>query len=112
WIHLDSRTPLERYLFKRIEVGPGRLVVAVVWLFTLYELAIRYRGVVARTTGRIFEPLGRASLYVFIVQAFVTFPLYVNDRVGLVAGTLADVVIIGGIWLMVRYRVLFSVIPR
>ncbi len=112
WIHIDGRTPLERHLFSRVEVGPGRLGVAVVWLFTAYQLVTRYGAEVARTAGRIFEPLGRASLHVFIVQAFITFPLHADRGAGLVAATLADVLVIAGIWLMVRYRVLFSVIPR
>lgn len=112
WIHLGDRTPLEIRLFHRVEVGPGRLVVAVVWLVTFYELANRYGAALARTVGRILEPLGRASLYVFIVQAFVTFPFYAGEDAGFVAATLADVLIIGVLWFMVRYRVLFSVIPR
>lgn len=112
WIHLGDRTPLEVRLFHRVEVGPGRLVVAVVWLVTFYALASRYRAALSRTVGRILEPLGRASLYVFIVQAFVTFPFYAHEDAGFFAGTLADVLVIAGIWYMVRYRVLFSVIPR
>ena len=113
WIYIDHRTAIEAHLFNRVEVGPGRLVVAAVWLLALYALATRHEALLARSVGRIFEPLGRASLYVFIVQSFLTFPFHIaGERVGLLPATLADVVVIAAVWLLVRYRVLFSIIPR
>lgn len=65
--------------------------------------------------GWLWIPLGQASLYVFIVHVF--FVLAVAnipglDRQSFWQGTLIHTAVIAVIYLMVRKRFLFSVIPR
>ena len=60
-------------------------------------------------------PLGQATLYVFVLHVF--FVLLVANVPGLTGDhlwwdTLAHAVVLGLLWLMVRRRFLFSVVPR
>jgi hypothetical protein len=106
------RTQLEAYAFDRDRLGPARLVCAVLLVASLYVLVRAFQARLVPTIGKLFVPLGQASLYVYIVQSMLTFVL-VNRRMTdpwLAAATSAAVV--GLVWIMVRNRVLFGVIPR
>jgi Mg2+ and Co2+ transporter CorA len=68
-----------------------------------------------KVIGWFWIPLGAASLYVFIVHVF--FVLAVGNIPGLDRGswwqgTLVHTTVLALIWLMVKKRFLFSVIPR
>jgi hypothetical protein len=72
-----------------------------------------------RTLGWLLIPLGQASLYVFVVHLIfvlmasnlVPFGFH-NDLRSMLLATVVHASVIGGIWLMVRHRVLFRWIPR
>jgi hypothetical protein len=101
-----------RFLFDKVRVGPGRLLVAAVWLVCLYAIVKRFEPAILRSVGRFFEPLGRNSLYVYIVQSALVFPLFnLYVRTFWVA-TAEDVLVLGAVWVMVKKRVLFDWIPR
>ena len=90
----------------------GRIVCALILVTSLYAVIRRYEAPLARTVGKLVIPLGQASLYVYIVQSMITFVL-VNRTLAnpwLAAAITAGVV--GGVWIMVKNRVLFGVIPR
>jgi hypothetical protein len=74
--------------------------------------AERNRAGLLRFAGPFLEPLGRASLYVYIVHSLICFFVSEKDPVSLVHGTLLDAAVLGAIWAMVRFRVLFALIPR
>ena len=105
-------TRLEGYAFDRNRLGPGRAACAVVVVATLYGVIRTFEAPLVRTIGALFVPLGQASLYVYIVQSLATFVL-VDDSMSNPCLALAiNLALIGAVWLMVKYRVWFGVIPR
>ena len=69
----------------------------------------------ARTVGRFLIPIGQATLYVFIVHVFMI--LLLNqfpwaEAPGFWLATAIHCTMIAAAYLMVRYKVLYSIIPR
>jgi len=65
--------------------------------------------------GWFFIPIGQASLYVFILHVFAciaiaNFTWFGGDNIWV--NTLGHTLVFLFMWLMVRYKVLFNVIPR
>ena len=105
-------TELEQFLFDRHRLGVGRIASALVLFPTLYALirALGWRGM--ETLGRFFVPLGQASLYVYILQSIGSYVLVDFQLANLwLAGAISGA-LIGALWLSVRYRVLWGIIPR
>jgi hypothetical protein len=68
-----------------------------------------------RALGWFLVPLGQATLYVFVMHvllALVVANVPGLASAGVVVGTLAYVVILGLLWVMVRTRFLFRLVPR
>ena len=61
--------------------------------------------------GGFVLPLGRHWLYVFIVHAPIVYYLCGHRLQNFFAATLVDAAVLAFVWLLVRGRVLFSVIP-
>lgn len=101
--------------YVRVLLQSGRLVdLALVVLVAFVALTAFWKPVSA-AVGRLFVPLGQASLYVFVVHVF--FVLAVAnvpglDRDSAWQGALVHVVEIALAWVLVRRQVLFSVVPR
>ncbi len=113
--------PDERFLalyedwFLRPTLGLGRVLATALLLVTLSALLTAYWRPLRAALGWLLIPLGQATLYVFVVQVF--FALAVANVPGLPSGnvlvnTAAHAVVLALVWLMVRHRFLFSVIPR
>lgn len=108
--------------FQKNPAQAGRVVCSVAFTIAFYRFLGKCRPVADRVFGRLFEPLGRSSLYVFVVHvpliALVDqFPGYFDGPIGYSPATVwLNTAVIGGviatIWLMVRFRVLFGIIPR
>jgi hypothetical protein len=98
--------------FHQPRLGPGRLLVSAIWITFLWMWVKRHEERVLRYAGPILEPLGRNSLYVYIVQSVVVYLFSVRNTVPFWEGTLLDIVVLAIIWSMVRWRVLFGIIPR
>jgi hypothetical protein len=101
--------------FERTTLDVGRLLVVVVTLITLYGALTAFWRPVARVLGPVLVPLGQATLYVFILHVF--FALVVANVPALaqgtvLRGTLTHTVVLAALWLMVRTRFLFRLIPR
>jgi hypothetical protein len=105
-------TRLEGYLFDRDRLGPGRLACALVVVATLYALVSSFEAPLVRTLGKLFVPLGQASLYVYLVQSMLTFALVDRSLTDPWRAVAINVAMVGLVWLMVRNRVLFRIIPR
>lgn len=105
-------TRLEGYIFDRDRLGPGRLACAVVVVATLYAVVRRFEVPLLRTVGRLFVPLGQASLYVYIMQSMLTFVLVNRSMTDPWLAVAINAAMVGFVWLMVRNRVLFRIIPR
>jgi hypothetical protein len=57
-------------------------------------------------------PLGQASLYVYIAQSMLTFVLVNRSMANPWLAAVTTVAMVGLVWIMVRNRVLFRIIPR
>jgi hypothetical protein len=101
--------------FERTYLEVGRLVNVLLVVVALYALLTAYWKPLHRAAGWFFIPLGQASLYVFIVHVF--FSLLVWNIPALTEGSLwlnsaVYVGILGLLWVMVRTKFLYSVVPR
>ncbi len=99
----------------RVFLQWGRLLDLAVMLVVAYAFLTTCWKPVNAVIGWLWIPLGQASLYVFIVHVF--FVLAVGnipglDRMSIWQGTLVHTVVILTIWVMVKKKFLFSVIPR
>ena len=67
------------------------------------------------TVVPVLAPLGQATLYVFVLQVFavlIVANIPLPSTTPVFWGTLVHTAVLVGMWLMVRHRVLFRVIPR
>ncbi len=101
--------------YDRTFLQPGRLVNLLFFLGVGYIVLTAFWKPLNRGFGWLYVPLGQASMYVFTVHVF--FVLLVGnipglDRTNAWQGLLVHSLVVAAIWLMVRYKVLFNVIPR
>ncbi|MHA7280283.1 OpgC domain-containing protein [Arthrobacter sp. MDT2-2] len=101
--------------FERTYLGPGRLFNVLLVIITGYALLSAYWKPLERTLGWFLIPLGQATLYVFILHVFLilaaaNIPALRQGDIWL--NTAAYIVILALLWIMVRTRFLFRVIPR
>lgn len=108
--------------FQKDSLDPGRLVTSTSFIVSLYLLLTYFWPIFNKLLGWLFIPLGRASLYVFILHLpllmiadqlpgyFDGVPQFDKDKIW--RDTAILLAIIAALWLMVKNRVLFSVIPR
>lgn len=101
--------------YTRIFLQPGRLVDLALMIVVAYAFLTTCWKPVNKVVGWFWIPMGQASLYVFIVHVF--FALAVGnipgvERTSVWQGALIHTAIVLLIWLMVKKKFLFSVIPR
>lgn len=107
-----------KYMLKN-SLGLLRVVDDACVLIVVYGLLTRFWQPVNKAFGWFLIPIGRASLYVFIVHVFFVaavgnvlpfgFPL---DHPHLWINTIAHTLTLLGLWLLVRYEILYRWIPR
>ena len=102
-------------LFERTYLGIGRLVNVLLLVVTGFAVMNAFWRPLHAALGWFFIPLGQATLYVFIMHVF--FALLVANIPALATGntwlnTAAYVAILGLLWVMVKTRFLFKVVPR
>jgi hypothetical protein len=100
--------------FGRTYLAPGRLLNVMVLVVAAYAFLTAYWKPVERALGWFLIPLGRATLYVFIlhvalIAVIANIPALRQGDVLL--NTAAYALVLGLLWLMVRTRFLFRVIP-
>ncbi|MCU1634446.1 MAG: acyltransferase protein [Micrococcaceae bacterium] len=101
--------------YVRVSLQPGRLVNLAFFILAAHVILTSFWRPISRLTGWLYVPLGRASLYVFIVHVY--FVLAVGnlpglDRSSFWQGFVIHAVVTLVIWVMVRKKFLFSVIPN
>ncbi|MDF2050013.1 OpgC domain-containing protein [Arthrobacter sp. Cr_A7] len=101
-------------LFSRTYLAPGRLLNVLVLVVAAYAFLTAYWKPVQRTLGWFLIPLGRATLYVFIMHVVLiavvaNIPALQQENVLL--NTAAYAAVLGLLWVMVRSRFLFRIIP-
>lgn len=96
--------------------SPVHMVLVFGNLTALYYLVSWLWAPLARLVGWFFIPLGQAALYVYIVHAVLVFyvlaatPLFGQLEGPLLTASLLGLMLL--IWVMVKKRFLFRVIPR
>lgn len=111
----DAFASIYTALFERTPLAPGRLVFVVGLLITLYAALTVLRRPVERFVVPVLAPLGQATLYVFVLQVFfvaVVASLPLPETGTVLWGTLIHAMVLTALWLLVRHRVLFSLVPR
>ncbi|MDY7527166.1 OpgC family protein [Cryobacterium sp. 10C2] len=101
--------------FGRTNLEPGRLLNVMLVVVSLYALVSAYWRPIRRALGWFLIPLGQATLYVFIMHVFfaliaANIPALQDGNVWLNTG--AYVVILALLWVMVRTKFLFRIVPR
>ena len=102
-------------LFERTSLGIGRLVNVLLLVVTGFAVMSAFWRPIHAALGWFFIPLGQATLYVFIMHVF--FALLVANITALATGntwlnTAVYIAILGLLWVMVKTRFLFKVVPR
>jgi hypothetical protein len=100
--------------FGRTYLAPGRLLNVVVLVVAAYAFLTAYWKPVERALGWFLIPLGRATLYVFIIHVVLiaviaNIPALREGDVWI--NTAAYAVVLGLLWVMVRTRFLFRIVP-
>jgi len=101
--------------YQRVDMQWGRLADVVLMVVCTYAILTVFWKPINAVIGWLWIPLGQASLYVFVWQVF--FALAVAsipglDRTNWVIGTAIHVGLIMLVWVMVKKKFLFKVIPR
>ncbi|OOB92290.1 OpgC domain-containing protein [Rathayibacter sp. VKM Ac-2630] len=101
--------------FERTTLDPGRVLNVLLVTVTGYALLSLLWKPIHRLLGWFLIPLGQATLYVFVMH--VLFVLIVAnlpflDRGSIVIDSLAYVVVLALLWVMVKTRFLFGIVPR
>jgi fucose 4-O-acetylase-like acetyltransferase len=100
--------------FGRTYLDPGRLLNVLILVVAAYAFLTAYWKPVERALGWFLIPLGQATLYVFILHV-VLIAVIANVPVlkegDILINTAAYAAILGLLWLMVKKRVLFGIIP-
>ena len=106
-------------LFDKTVARPGRLVAFAIWFPFLYlVLTIGWRGL-ATALGWILIPFGQNALYVYAMHLFAVFlgalilPYVPGfDRMNPMHNTPVQVASVALIWVAVRFRMFFDIVPR
>lgn len=105
--------PLESFLFDKLKLGPGRVMVFYIFITLAYLAVKRYEATMVKWVGWFFLPLGQNSLYVYIVQSLIIFVPFGNPiKDNLLLASLEGLATLFVIWWLTKHKVLFKVIPR
>jgi hypothetical protein len=101
--------------FERTYLEPGRVLNVALIVIAGYALLSAYWKPIAAVTGWFFIPLGQATLYVFIMHIF--FALIISNvpvlREGSVwLNSLVYVFVLLLMWVMVKTKFLYKIVPR
>lgn len=108
------RSSLHVYFDKEL-LPLARLAMATAWFCSGYWLFRRFETYITHIAGWILLPFGTHSLYVYTVQAFFLFFVHLivpSGNTTFLINALLSWGTIALIWIMVRYHILFKIIPR
>lgn len=112
-------------LFAKPELGPARVLAFVALVVFAFTLLSSLWVPMKASLGWLLLPLGQSSLYVYIMHLFVVIAIYnavilVYEHASTVLfwmnvdgiNTVAQLIGLSAVWLMVRTKFLFSIVPR
>ncbi|GAC1371081.1 MAG: hypothetical protein NVSMB39_4530 [Candidatus Saccharimonadales bacterium] len=100
-------------LLQNNRTGLLRLPLFLLWFGTLFAVVRRYEPAILKRVGWLLLPLGKNSLYVYIVAGILIFLVTLAEvPQNFVLNSLINLGAIGVYWWAVRRRILFKVIPR
>lgn len=100
-------------LFQNDRGGLLRLPVFLLWFGCAFSVVRRHEAWVVAKIGWLLLPLGKNSLYVYIIQSVLAFSVpLMNLPFGYVVNTFINIAAILICWVAVKRRFLFAIIPR
>lgn len=101
--------------FSRTYLGPGRVLNVFLITIALYALLSAFWKPLSRAVGWFFIPLGQATLYVFIMHVFfivaiANIPALRDGNLWL--NTAVYIALLATLWVMVKTKFLFGLVPR
>ena len=106
-------------LFDKTAARPGRIVAFAIWFPFLYLVLTAGWRVLTLALGWILIPFGQNALYVYAMHLFVVFlgalllPYIPGfDRMNAVHNTPVQLASVALIWVAVRLRMFFDIVPR
>ncbi|MDB5177153.1 MAG: hypothetical protein JWN75_821 [Candidatus Saccharibacteria bacterium] len=97
--------------FDKNHLAPARVVIGILWFAALYLLYRRYDKQISRYSMGIFEILGRQSLFVYGLHAFLLFSIDLYLRPSgdsIIANTLVTFQVLVIVYLAAYYRAHFT----
>ena len=101
-------------LFAKSHLAGGRLLAAAIVLQFAFLLVTCFWVPVRWLTGWLLLPMGQNALYAYAVHPFLLLLFEHNSRLpdSIPGNTLVEFALVLVVWLMIKKRILFSVIPR
>ena len=116
WVHLlqtVAANPLYQTLLVDGRLGLLRPLVWLVVFGGMYVVVRRFESRILRFAGWLLVPFGANSLYAYIAQSILLFGVaYLIGPSGFVINSIVEISIIMLVWLAIRQRFLFKIIPR
>ena len=101
-------------LFVKSHLAGGRLLAAAIVVQFAFLLVTCFWVPLRWLTGWLLLPMGQNALYAYAVHPFLLLLFEHNSRVpdSVLGNTLLEFAVVLVVWLMIKRRMLFSVIPR
>jgi len=120
WLKLSIIPPETFYkyynmFFMKNTLGYGRIINDFVMLIVSYALLSYFWKPIHRLFGWFFIPIGKSSLYIFIWHIYFCIliaNLSIFEQNDIFINTLGHTFVLIALWILVKKRVLFSIIPR
>lgn len=114
WLSEQQFLEIYQYFLKN-ELGVLRLLNYAVVLIVTYSILTWFWEPIRKLFGWFFIPIGQASLYVFIVHIFIVlllnqFAVFWEGAIWI--STFGHTLALLILWILVKYKVLFKIIPR
>ena len=116
FIEPDTFRSIYKNFFDKNTLGFGRLMNDFAVLVVSYAMLSYLWKPLNKLFGWFFIPIGQASLYVFILHVYACIAIanltWFGDEGSIWMNTLGHTLVFAWMWLMVKYKVLFNIIPR
>ena len=102
--------------FDKLHLAPARISIGILWFVALYMVCRQYEKQIHRWSYGILDTLGKNSLFVYGLHAFILFfiDLYLTpvNSPSFAANTLYTTIVIALIYLVTKNRGVFTTIRR